>query len=493
MAVGSGSTVIPGAGGHRRAALPIPAAVLVGLLVGLVAGATPASAQTVALGVVAELDSAARAHVESEIIAGVSVAVVHRGETLLQRGYGYVDLEWSVETPRNGGASYEIGSVTKQFTAAAAMLLVEEGKLDLEADFTDYVDFDTQGHTVPVRRLLDHTSGIKGYTEMPVFGEFSPLKLPRDSLMRIVEQEPFDFEPGSAQIYNNSAYFLLGLIIEAVSGQSYEDFVAERLFAPTGMADSYYCSEALVREGRAHGYDAVSPEMVIRARYLDHTWPYAAGSLCSTVGDLVRWNQALHGGALLRPGSYRAMTTPSPLEDGTPIRYAMGLQVHDPGGRLVIQHGGGINGFLSDGRYYPDDDLLVVVLQNSTGPVGPGSLAAALVEIVLGPAPAGLAGRSRRDARERRPDRAHVPVLPSPRARRRPLPRRALDPPARRPPPRAAREPAPGRARPRPRVTPRPRARALRPQPGAHRPRRRHGELSPRPRPGAHARGLDWL
>lgn len=348
---------------------------------------TAAGAQSDRAALLESLDSAAHAHVQGEIIAGVSVAVVQRGETLLQRGYGYVDLEWGVETPRDGGASYEIGSVTKQFTAAGAMLLVEEGKLNLEADFTDYVDFDSQGHTVPVRRLLDHTSGIKGYTEMTAFDELSSLKLPRDSLMRIVERAPFEFEPGAAQIYNNSAYFLLGLIIEAVSGQPYEDFVAERLFEPAGMNDSYYCSEALVRERRAHGYDAVRPDMLIRARYLDHTWPYAAGSLCSTVGDLVRWNLALHGGTLLREGSYRAMTTPTPLEDGTPIRYAMGLQVHDTSGRLVIQHGGGINGFLSDGRYYPDEELLVVVLQNSTGPVGPGSLAADMVELVLGPAP----------------------------------------------------------------------------------------------------------
>jgi hypothetical protein len=142
-----------------------------------------------------------------------------------------------------------------------------------------------------------------------------------------------------------------------------------------------------MRDGRAHGYDAAGPDRLIRARYLDHTWPYAAGSLCSTVGDLARWNRALHGGSLLSASSYRAMTTPAPLEDGTAVRYAMGLTVDAPGGRRTITHGGGINGFLSDGRYYPDDDLIVVVLQNSTGPVGPGALGAALAEAVIGPVP----------------------------------------------------------------------------------------------------------
>ncbi len=333
---------------------------------------------------IASLDSAARAHVESEIIPGVSVAVVRGGETLLKRGYGYVDVEWGVTTPANAEVSYEIGSVTKQFTSAAILLLAEEGKLDLDAEFTDYLDYDTRGRRVTVRRLLDHTSGIRSYTEMPVFGELTPQKLPRDTLVRLVEQVPFDFEPGTSLIYNNSAFFFLGLIVEEVSGQPYEDFVAERLFGPAGMEDSYYCSEALTREHRAHGYDAVRPDMIIRARYLDHTWPFAAGSLCSTVGDLARWNEALHGGAILDEASYRAMTSPAPLLDGTEIRYAMGIMSEEVGGRRVIAHGGGINGFLSHLAWYPDEQLTVAVLQNSTGPFGPELLANALADLVLG-------------------------------------------------------------------------------------------------------------
>ena len=336
----------------------------------------------------ARLDSAVRAHVANPLVPGVSVAVARGGEMLLHRGYGYVDLEWDVATPQDASASYEIGSITKQFTAAAAMILVEEGRLDLEADFTEYVEFDTGGRYIPVRRLLDHTAGMKGYTEMEAFSELSLLDLPRDSLLRLVEAETFDFEPGQAQIYNNSAYFLMGLVIEAVSGLSYETFVQERLFGPLGMDDSYYCSESEIRPRRAHGYDMAGPDSIVRAGYLDHQWPYAAGSLCSTAGDLVRWNRALHGGEVLGPGAYRALVTPQPLEDGTPIGYAMGLRVGDRSGRMLIQHGGGINGFLSDGRYYPDDDLVVVVLQNGAVQPSPAQLGVALAEIVLGPPPA---------------------------------------------------------------------------------------------------------
>ena len=359
------------------------------LLVAVVYGATAtgSDAQVTGRDLTHALDAAARAHVESVIVPGVSVAVVRGGEVLLQGGYGFVDLEWGVQTPLAGDASYEIGSVTKQFTAAAILLLEEEGKIDLDSDFTQYIDFNTQGRTVSVRRLLDHTSGIRSYTEMSAFAELSVLDLPRDTLVRLVEAEPFDFEPGTAQIYNNSAFFLLGLIIESLSGQSYEDFVQERLFDPAGMADSYYCHEALMRDRRAHGYDAVGPERLIRARYIDHAWPYAAGSLCSTVGDLVKWNRALHGGRLLSGASYEQMTTARPLEDGSIIGYAMGIGDGTRGGTPVSAHGGGINGFVSQLAWYPEHDLSIVVLQNSTAPPGAGALAAAFVDRVLGPEP----------------------------------------------------------------------------------------------------------
>lgn len=334
---------------------------------------------------VAAIDSAARAHVEHPMVAGVSVGVVRGNDTLLIRGYGFADLEWDVPTPPDGSASYEIGSVTKQFTAAAVLKLVEQGKLDLDADLTTYLpDFETRGHRVPLRRLLDHTSGIKGYTEMPVLGDIGAKELPRDTLVALIEGEPFEFEPGTAAIYNNSAYFLLGLIIEKAAGMPYEDFVARQVFEPAGMGDSYYCSESALREHKAHGYDG-SPQGLTHKNFLDHTWPYAAGSLCSTVPDLIRWNQELHGGRLLEPASYAALTTPMPLEDGSPHTYAMGLGIGERAGRRVIAHGGGINGYLSEVSFFPDDELVVVVLQNSTGPRGPGALMNAILDLVLGP------------------------------------------------------------------------------------------------------------
>lgn len=348
------------------------------------AAAAPAHAQSSRADLVTRLDSLAGAPVEEGRAVGLSVAVIHAGDTLLLRGYGEADLEWHVPTPRR--AVYEIGSVTKQFTAAAILQLRDEGKLDLDADLTAYLpDYPTAGHTVPVRRLLDHTSGIRGYTEMDAFRTIATRELPRDSLVAMFSAEPFDFTPGEAMIYNNSAYFLLGLIIEEVSGMSYEEYVEERLFAPAGMSDSRYCSTTEVVERRANGYQwDGDAERFRRADHIDHTWPYAAGSLCSTVGDMVAWLSALHGGRVLPERSYREMTSPARLEDGTELRYGMGLSLEDdPLGRRRIGHGGGIPGFVSDTRWYPDEELAVVVLMNSIGPFSAAALASEMAAEII--------------------------------------------------------------------------------------------------------------
>jgi CubicO group peptidase (beta-lactamase class C family) len=317
--------------------------------------------------------------------AGMSVAVVMGHDTIVLKGYGHAELEHRVPTPDR--ALYEIGSVTKQFTAAAVIQLHEAGALDLDDDLTKHLpDYPAQGRTVTLRRLLDHTSGIRGYTELPEFGPLSVRRLARDSLVALFSAHPFDFEPGDALIYNNSGYFLLGLIIERVSGMSYEEYVREHLFRRAGMEDSGYCDERAIVSGRAHGYD-MTPDGLRRAAYLDHTWPYAAGSLCSTAGDLVAWNRALHGGRILSPAGYRELTTPRPLNDGVPVRYAGGLLVDSVNGQRVIEHGGGINGFLTDVKYFPDQHLTIAVLVNTAGPVAPKRITRDIAGLILGGTP----------------------------------------------------------------------------------------------------------
>lgn len=330
----------------------------------------------------ATVDAIVEAPIKAGRVAGASVAVVRGNRTLVERGYGFADLQLDVPTPPR--AIYEIGSITKQFTAAAILLLAEDGKLSLDDELTKFLpDYPTHAHRITVRHLLNHTSGIKGYTELEEFGELMVLKKPKEELVKLFSSKPFDFAPGEDLIYNNSAFFLLGLIIEKASGSSYADFVKARLFDKVGMNDSSYCSERIIQKNKVHGYDTANGSLVLKG-YLDHSWPYAAGSLCSSARDLVLWNRALHRGKVLTPASYREMTTPGTLNDGAPVRYAMGVGVLDVGGRRVISHGGGINGFLSHAEYYPDEDLTVVVLLNTAGPVNPAPIARGIADAVLG-------------------------------------------------------------------------------------------------------------
>jgi CubicO group peptidase (beta-lactamase class C family) len=336
-------------------------------------------------GVVAAIDAIVEAPIKAGKVAGASVSVMRRGEAVVSKSYGSADLELDVPMPSD--ASFEIGSVTKQFTAASVLLLAERGKLSVDDDVTKHLpQYPTHGQRITIRHLLTHTSGIRGYTELPEFGDLMKLTKPRETLVTLFGDKPLDFMPGEALVYNNSAYFLLGLIIETLSGQTYTDFVTTNLFDKVGMPGSYYCSESAVHRHHAHGYDTENGTLVLK-RFISHTWPYSAGSLCSTAADLSAWLAALHRGRVLSADSYRAMISPASLADGTQVRYGFGVGVADIGGRRAIAHGGGINGFLSEVEYFPESGLSIVVLLNTAGPVNPGDLAHQIADAVLGKTP----------------------------------------------------------------------------------------------------------
>ncbi len=330
------------------------------------------------------IDEIVMAPIREGLMAGASVAVVQGGERIAVRGYGWANLELSAPTP--GDAIYETGSITKQFTTAALLQLQEQGLVDLDADLSTYLpDFPTQGNRITVRELLDHTSGMRGYTEMPAARPYFVRRVPRDSLVALIAAHPFDFPTGEHAIYNNSAYYLAGMILEQVSGMTYEEYVEEKIFAELGMDRSHYCSETEIHEGKVTGYDA-GPDGLRNKGFVVHNIPFAAGSLCASAGDLATWLEALHGGEVLTDDAYQQMIEPGDLNDGTKLRYALGLAVTDVLGHRAIHHGGGINGFLSESLYLPDEDLAVVVLVNSLGPPGPSALAHEIVELLVGDA-----------------------------------------------------------------------------------------------------------
>ncbi len=338
------------------------------------------------------IDSLALAPIQRGQIAGMSVAVVKGRDTILIKGYGSADLELEVPTPAN--AVYEIGSVTKQFTTAALLQLVEQSKVSLDDDITKYLPtYPSRGNAISIRRILDHTSGIRSYTEIAEARGAMKNPISKDSLTALFGGKGFDFAPGTNLVYNNSAFFLAGLIIEKVSGHSYADYVQANIFDRLGMSNSKYCSESALMKRKVHGYGFAGSGLV-KAFQQDHSWPYAAGSLCSTAGDLITWLRALHTtDQVISRASYQEMITPGTLNDGYRVRYAKGIVAGEEDGRRMISHGGGISGFVSETRYYPDDDLYVVVLINTAGPVGAPDGAKGIAQIVLGPGKA-LKGQS---------------------------------------------------------------------------------------------------
>jgi CubicO group peptidase (beta-lactamase class C family) len=345
--------------------------------------ATPAAAQRLPRGVlVARIDSLARSAIAEDRSPGLSVAVVHGSDTLVARGYGRADLENDV--PVTTASVFRVGSVTKQFTAAAIMQLVEQGRLALDDTLQKFLpDFPAQGHRVTIRHLLDHTSGIKSYTALgQAWRRRMRDDLPHDSLVALFSTLPFDFAPGERFSYNNSGYYLLGMIIERLTGRSYEAWLAENLYPRAGLRSTIYCNTRPLVPRRAQGYERDSSGFV-NADFLSMGQPYSAGSLCSTALDLVAWTRALWDGRVVNAESFRQMITPGRLAGGSQTRYGLGLFVAELSGHRRVGHGGGINGFTAALDHYPDDSLTVAVLANS-GSWSPNQLSDRIARAALG-------------------------------------------------------------------------------------------------------------
>ena len=337
------------------------------------------------------LDAIAGAGVLENRAVGIVAAVAKGRDTLLLKAYGKADVEGDV--PMTTDTVIPIGSVTKTFTAAAILQLRDEGKLSIDDEITKWLpDFDTRGNKVTLRHLLGHTSGVGELLEMEELRALKMIRNPTltfDDVYKVVSRYPFRFPTGTMQIYSNSGFWLLGRIVEKASGMTYEDYVEKKIFAPLGMSRSMYCNNSESVPRRAYGY-GMKNGITRRVPEIVHTGTYAAGAICSTAEDMIAWMHALHGGKALPPRSYADMITPSRLNDGTPLRYSMGLSVgEDSRGLEYIGHNGGGFGFSSEARWYPDGQVAIVVLTNSEPDnitVVTGDLAAAVLPV---PPPAG--------------------------------------------------------------------------------------------------------
>jgi CubicO group peptidase (beta-lactamase class C family) len=293
---------------------------------------------------------------------GATALVAKNGQVLYKKAFGMADLELNI--PMQADNVFRIGSITKQFTAVSILQLMEKGKLNLQDEITKFIpDYPTQGYKITIEHLLTHTSGIKSYTGMRDYMSRMTIDMKPSEMIDHFKNEPIEFTPGTKWNYSNSGYFLLGYIIEKVSGKTYEEYLEENIFRPLGMANSCYGSESKLIKNRVGTYSR-GDNGFENARPLSMTQPYSAGSIQSNVEDLYKWNQAVNSYKLVKKESIAKAFTNYKLSDGKETGYGYGWSFGSIQGSPSIEHGGGINGTLTMAMYLPEEDVFVAVFSN---------------------------------------------------------------------------------------------------------------------------------
>lgn len=306
-----------------------------------------------------------------------SILVAENGKPLVSKGYGFANIELGV--PNTPETVFLLGSVTKQFTGMAIAILQEQGQLkvsDLACKHLE--DCPAAWSEITIQQLLWHTSGIPNYTNFPEFAARTVSPINTAEMIAMLRDKPLDFAPGQGHAYSNSGYFMLGSIIEAVSGKTYADFLQEMIFTPLAMTRSAYDVPAAIVDNRASGYVRRNGEL-FNALYMDMTVPFAAGALHSTTGDLLLWDQALYTEKLVSGPTLEEIFTPHEGDSGYGYGWSIGQRMN----RAVTAHGGGIYGFSSNITRFPDDHVTVVVLSNIEGAPS-GKIANDLAAILFG-------------------------------------------------------------------------------------------------------------
>ena len=293
---------------------------------------------------------------------GISILVAKDGKTIYKKAFGKANLE--LDVPMTTDNVFELASITKQFTSVSILMLEEQGKLGLQDPITKFIpDYPTNEKTITVHHLLNHTSGIKSYTDMESFMPTAREDKTVDELIDVFKNEPMDFDPGEKFHYNNSGYIILGKIIEVVSGQTYEEFVEQHIFDKLGMTSSRYGSHKELIKNRAFGYQTEG-DGYRNADYLSMSLPYAAGSLMSTVDDMLKWQNALNSNTLIKRSSLEKAINGSILNDGEEISYGYGLSKGDVNGSPGYAHSGGIFGYSTNGIFLKEKNIYVIALTN---------------------------------------------------------------------------------------------------------------------------------
>jgi D-alanyl-D-alanine carboxypeptidase len=335
--------------------------------------------ETLDAGLRVRIDRIATQVLQQTGVPSASIAVVQHGKLVYTHAYGDARLATDTEpaVPATTEMRYSIGSISKQFTATAILLLQEEGKLSINDPVGKYVPGLTRGDEVTIREILSHTSGYQDY--WPEDYVMTTMLKP-ESAQQILDtwgKKPLDFEPGTQWQYSNTNFVIAGRIVETVAGEPIFDFLTEHIFRPLGMTSVWNSDQVKLTQADATPYyrHALGPLRI--APKEGRGWVFAAGELAMTPHDLALWDESLMAETILKPASYKEMFTEVKLKNGKGIRYGLGVEVRDRDGHRVIEHSGEVSGFVSENEVLVDDGAAVAVFTNQDA-VGAASTIARL-------------------------------------------------------------------------------------------------------------------
>lgn len=292
---------------------------------------------------------------------GAVFLISKKGKIIYQKAFGLADIE--LNSSMKVESVFEIGSITKQFTAMAILMLYEQGKLKLDDEITKFIpDYPTNGNKITIHHLLTHTSGICSFTDMKSINEISKKDLTPVELIDFFKNEPMDFKPGEKFKYNNSGYVILGYIIELLTGKSYGDYIEQNIFQKIGMESSIYASHKKIIKNRASGYQ--DKNGYINCTYISFTIPYSSGSLMSNAEDMFKWQQAIRNNLLISKQTTEKIFKNYNLNNVEKINYGYAWHIKEINGVPTNEHGGSIFGFKSMSVYIPSEDIYVIGLTN---------------------------------------------------------------------------------------------------------------------------------
>ncbi len=287
--------------------------------------------------------------------------VAQNGKPIYQKSFGKANVELDVNLDKD--FVFQLGSMTKQFTAVAIMMLEEQGKLKTTDTISKYIPDYPNGNKITIHHLLTHTSGIKDFTKMKSIKDIAQKEMTPQMMVDFFKNEAVESNPGDKFEYNNSGYVLLGYIIEKTSGESYKDFIEKNIFQKLGMTQSRYATDRAVIKKRAYGYHKKENNYVNKT-VINYSVPYASGALMSTVEDLLKWQNALNNNILLSPKTTKKIYSKHKLNNGEEFSYGYGWHLKDIEGIPSREHGGSVFGYKSMGVYIPSKDIYVIGLSN---------------------------------------------------------------------------------------------------------------------------------